>query len=223
MRAYQYIKDRVISGAFSPGMRLTEEQLASELGTSRTPVREAMKTLVSDGALLFKPNYGTFVGSWTADEIAHAFDLRVILESEITLLATERIADHDIRNLIAIQDELESRGCDFSDRNLDRISLLNRKFHQVIAEASEQKRMIAMLSNAIEMPISQQTFRRYTESQLRRSFAHHRELIEAFIVRDKAWAKDIMRCHIRAAKHARLDGEPKKLPDLKTVKGEGDS
>ena len=203
-QAYQYIKERVISGDFSPGMRLTEEQLAREIGASRTPIREALRLLMSDGFLLFKPNVGTFVRSWTPDEICEIFDLRIVLESEITRLAGLNITDAYIDQLCAIQNQLESHGVANSFGQLGHINKLNREFHRVIAEASKNTRLVGMLTNSIEVPIVQQTFRRYTPDQLRRSFQHHRELIDAFIARDPDWAHDVMSCHIRAAKHVLL-------------------
>lgn len=203
--AYAYIRDRVISGEFPPGSRLTEEQLARDLGASRTPVREAMRMLVSDGVLKFRPNYGTFVGAWSPEEVAQLFDLRVVLEAEITALASVRITADEVAALARTQDELEARGCDLSAPNLERIARLNRDFHRIVADASHNQRFIAMLANAIEMPIVQQTFRRYSPTQMARSFAHHRELIDAFKARDAAWARNVISCHILAAKHARLD------------------
>lgn len=206
-QAYQYIRERVISGAYAPGSRLTEEQLARELGVSRTPVREAVRQLAADGALVLKPNYGIFVGAWSRDEIAQLFDLRVMLESEITALAATNIGADQIEQLVVLQDELESRGCDLSSGNIERIAAHNREFHRVVAAASAKPRFVAMLANAIEMPIVQQTFRRYSTAQMARSFAHHRELIDAFRARDAAWARNVISCHIHAAKHARLDSE----------------
>jgi DNA-binding GntR family transcriptional regulator len=216
-QAYDHIRERVISGAFAPGSRLTEEQLARDLGVSRTPVREAMRMLVADGALVLKPNYGTFVGAWNREEIAQLFDLRVMLESEITALAATSIGNGEIDQLVALQDELESRGCDLSFANLERIARHNREFHRIVATASAKPRLVAMLANAIEMPIVQQTFRRYSPAQMARSFAHHRELIDAFRAHDPAWARNVISCHIHAAKHARLDGDAVPAPEPATA------
>ena len=63
-----------------------------------------------------------------------------------------------------------------------------------------------MLAKAIEVPIVQQTFRRYSARHLARSFGHHRELIDALRERDGAWAKSVMASHIHSAKHS-LIGE----------------
>jgi DNA-binding GntR family transcriptional regulator len=201
---YSSLKERLAHGEFAPGLRLTEEQLARELGTSRTPVREAMRRLVADGLLQFRPNYGTFVGTWTARDVQQLFDLRTMLESEVAAAAAPVIADAVIDQLEVVQEQIEAQSDDIRGLNLERIDPLNRQFHRLIAEAANNPRLVAMLTNAIEAPIVRQTLRRYTQPQLRRSFTHHRELIDAFRARDAAWAHDTMSCHVRAAKFALL-------------------
>jgi DNA-binding GntR family transcriptional regulator len=203
-QAYAYVRERVISGDFAAGMRLTEWQIADALGTSRTPVREAMRRLVGDGILRFQPNYGTFVGSFTAKEIGELFDLRALLESEVAGAAARSISDEQIERLKAMQDSIEERGIDLGRENIERIAAHNREFHRIIAQASDSPRMVKMLTDAIEAPVVQQTFSRYTAAQLQRSFHHHRELIDAFSARDTAWARDTMSCHVRAARFAML-------------------
>ena len=203
-QAYAYVRERVISGDFAAGMRLTEWQIADALGTSRTPVREAMRRLVGDGILRFQPNYGTFVGSWTAKEIGELFDLRALLESEVAGEAARCISDEQLGRLKALQDRIEERGIELGRDNIERIAGHNREFHRIIAEASDRPRTVKMLTDAIEAPVVQQTFARYTAAQLQRSFHHHRELIDAFSARDTAWARDTMSCHVRAARFALL-------------------
>lgn len=203
-QAYSYVRERVISGDFAAGTRLTEWKIADALGTSRTPVREAMRRLVGDGFLRFQRNYGTFVGTWTAKEIGDLFELRALLESEIARAAAGRISVDQIQRLTALQAQIEERGADLDRDNLTRIATLNREFHRVIAQASDSPRMVEMLTNAIEAPVVQQTFRRYSEGQLQRSFHHHRELIDAFRAGDTSWARDTMSCHVRAARFAML-------------------
>lgn len=203
-QAYSYVRERVISGDFAAGTRLTEWKIADALGTSRTPVREAMRRLVGDGFLRFQRNYGTFVGTWTAKEIGDLFELRALLESEIARAAAGRISVDQIQRLTALQAQIEERGADLDRDNLTRIATLNREFHRVIAQASDSPRMVEMLTNAIEAPVVQQTFRRYSEGQLQRSFHHHRELIDAFRAADTSWARDTMSCHVRAARFAML-------------------
>lgn len=207
-RIYNAIKEQIIEGRYPPGARITEQQVAAEFNSSRTPVREAMRLLVADGFALFKPNSGTVVREWTREQVREVFELRVLVESEVAAAAAQHITDEEVAQLLALQDGIESEGTSTRPDNISRIGRLNREFHRVLAQASRNERLVAMLASAIEMPIVQQTFRRYTPHQLQRSFAHHRELIEAFAARDAAWARAVMSSHIHAAKHTLLGGAP---------------
>ena len=207
-QAYSYVRERVISGDFAAGTRLTEWQIADALGTSRTPVREAMRRLVGDGFLRFQRNYGTFVGTYTAKEIGELFDVRALLESEVAGAAARGISAMQLERLTILQAQIEEAGRRSGPRNnLARIATLNRDFRLVVAQASDSPRMVNMLTNAIQAPVVQQTFGRYSEGQLQRSFHHHRELIDAFRTGTASWARDAMSCHVRGRtfRDARLD------------------
>ncbi len=206
-RIYQKIKDQIIEGRYPPGMRITEQNIAAEFSLSRTPVREALRMLAADGFLIFTPNSGTVVREWVPEQVRELFDLRSLIESDIARLASQKISAKEIDTLKALQDLIESQGTLATNGNANRISPINREFHQVIAQAARNERLILMLSSTIEIPIVQQTFRRYSEKELRRSFSHHRELIDAFHARDSVWAKSVMICHIHSAKHILLGQE----------------
>jgi DNA-binding GntR family transcriptional regulator len=203
-RIYGAIKEQIIDGRYAPGSRITEQNVAAQFNTSRTPVREAMRQLVADGFALFKPNSGTVVRQWSADEVRQIFELRVFIESEIAGYAATQISAAEIAQLGRIQEDIESSGVDTGAANLARIGPLNREFHRAIAHASHNERLVSMLASAIEVPIVQQTFRRYSPQRLARSFGHHRELIDAFSAHDGAWAKSVMSSHIHSAKQALL-------------------
>ena len=208
VQALQYIKQRVMAGDFAPGSRLTEEGLARDLGLSRTPVREAMRTLVADGFLRFKPNSGTFVAEWSDEDIRQIFDLRTILEGQIAEAAATHMGPAEVASLQALQDRMDDAAADAGEAALQRRSALNREFHALIAAASGRTRLAAALECAIFMPIVQQTFRRYSPQEADRSLAHHRELIDAFRARDPMWARAVMTSHIRAAMYTLVRETP---------------
>jgi DNA-binding GntR family transcriptional regulator len=203
-RIYAAIKEQIIDGQYAPGARITEQNVAAAFSSSRTPVREAMRQLVADGFALFKPNSGTVVRQWTSEQMREIFDLRALIESEIAGLAALRIGNPEIDALVSLQDAIEAQGADLSADNTIRIGRLNREFHNVMARASHNERLVAMLAAAIEAPLVQQTFRRYSTAQLERSFGHHRELIDAFRANDDSWAKCVMGSHIHSAKQTLL-------------------
>ncbi len=207
-RIYGAVKQQIIEGRYAPGARITEQQVAAEFNTSRTPVREAMRLLVADGFAVFKPNSGTVVREWSREQMREIFDLRVLIESEIAATAALHITDDELAELMRLQDEIESHGDRGRRESASRIGPLNREFHRVIAQASRNERLASMLASAIEMPIVQRTFGRYSRRQLERSFGHHRELIDAFAAHDAAWARAVMSCHIHSAKQAMLEEPP---------------
>lgn len=204
-RIYGAIKEQIIDGRLAPGSRITEQNLAAQFSTSRTPVREAMRQLVADGFALLKPNSGTVVRQWSSQEVRQLFDARVLIESEIAGHAAVHITPAEIADLLELQAQIESGGTDVSAANTLRIGPLNRDFHRILARASRHERLVAMLANTIDIPIVQKTFRRYSQERLARSFSHHRELIEALSVHDAAWARSVMSSHIHSAKQTLLE------------------
>lgn len=204
-RIYGAIKEQIIDGRFAPGARITEQNIAAQFSTSRTPVREAMRQLVADGFALFKPNSGTVVRQWSSQEVRQLFDLRVLIESKIAGHAAVHITPTEVAELLDLQAQIESGGVDVSAANTLRIGPLNREFHRILAQASHHDKLVAMLANTIEVPIVQRTFRRYSPERLARSFSHHRELIEALTVHDDAWASAVMSSHIHSAKQTLLE------------------
>jgi DNA-binding GntR family transcriptional regulator len=203
-RIYEVIKERIIDGTYRPGQRLTEQSFADEFEASRTPVREAIRLLASEGYVLFKPNSGSIVRTWSAEQILEIFRLRATLEAEICGYAALYIEADQIEQLRILQDAIELKGTDNSEANTSRVGPLNRAFHDLIAQASRQERMVSMLAKAIEVPVVHRTFRSYSSEQMQRSFYQHRELIDAFKAKDREWAVSVMRCHIHAAKNAIL-------------------
>lgn len=211
-RIYAVIKERIIDGTYHPGQRLTEQSFADEFEASRTPAREAIRQLASEGYVVFRPNSGAIVRSWSETELLEIFRLRARLEADICGNAALHINAEQIGRLCLIQDAIEREGTDNSEANTTRVSRLNREFHDLIALASLQVRMVSVLARAIEVPVVHRTFRSYSPQQMQRSFSQHREMIDAFKAHDHDWAVAIMRCHIHAAKNAIL--QPNKAPAM---------
>jgi DNA-binding GntR family transcriptional regulator len=201
---FAVVRERIIDGTYGPGMRLTEQSFADEFATSRTPVREAMRMLAAEGYVDFKPNSGTVVRSWTLEQIVEIFQLRATLEGEICGHAALHITQEQIAQLQVLQERIEQNELDSAESNATRVGKLNRQFHDLIAAASRQGRMVAVLAKAIEVPIVHRTFRSYDAKQMQRSFLQHRELIDAFLAHDQDWARSVMQSHIHAAKNAIL-------------------
>ena len=83
--------------------------------------------------------------------------------------------------------------------DVDRITELNNRFHRLILEGSNNRRLGSVVSSVVQVPLVWQTFSHYSDADLRRSLAHHHELVAALSVGDADWAESVMRSHIRAA------------------------
>src|SRR5210317_1396480 len=96
---YNHLKSDVLSGHFNPGERLTEEHLASGLGVSRTPVREALHKLASEGLIQPLESRGFCVAPDSREDIEDVFDIRAALEGYAIRIVCEYISDPDIKKL----------------------------------------------------------------------------------------------------------------------------
>lgn len=104
---FRVIEDALLSGALRPGERLVEAELARRAGTSRGPVREAIRRLIGEGVLVHIPSRGTFVARWTPQQVEEAYSLRAVLERLAVQEAMKRISEEDLAQLQAVIDEME--------------------------------------------------------------------------------------------------------------------
>lgn len=211
-RAYSAIREIIVSGRVGPGGRLREGEISLELGVSRTPVREAIRRLAAQGFVDFVPNKGALVASWNEQELADILELRVLLESHAAHRAASRISENHIERLEELAAAMEAhvgRPIEVTDF---RIAQLNNDFHRLILEASNSRLLSTTVQGALHVALVHRTFRRYSEREMQRSFAHHRELIDAMRAGDGDWAESVMRSHIRAARDILLAGREQLPP-----------
>ena len=206
--AYIWIRGRILSGEFGAGMHLKEERIAQQSKVSRTPVREALRRLSNEHYVKFTPNQGAFVATWADDEVDDIFELRTMLEGYSALRAATRITDEAIDDLIQCADEIEKLCVQHSPQNHRKTIKYNHRFHSIIIEEANSNRVNKMLSWLVEVPMLLKTIDRYTDADIERSNHHHRELIEAFKVRNGRWAQSVMESHLRAAHHIYTSNQP---------------
>jgi DNA-binding GntR family transcriptional regulator len=194
------VRELILHGDFPPGARLGEVELAERLGVSRTPVREALTRLAAEGLVEIAPNRGAKVSSWSVAELEAVFDLRAVLEPRITALAVPRADEEDIAALDSLAREMAEIGNPGPDQDLDALVLLNREFHGRLVTLAESPALAAALAGVVHAPIVLRNFHTYDDAALRRSLAHHIEIVAALQARDPDWAAAVMTAHIRNAR-----------------------
>lgn len=195
--AAELIRGAIVDGRLEPGRRLKEEELARELGISRTPVREALLLLQTEGLILSEPNRGATVRVYGWEEIEDTYELRAILEGHAARRAASRISGDDVRRL----DESNRR---FSAlRAADDLADLiaeNLTFHTIILDAAASERLAQMVRTAIELPLVYKTYNWYSAEQKRISEHYHQQLARALGAHDPDRAELIMKEHVFEAR-----------------------
>lgn len=200
-RAYDWIRDQILSGHYAAGSHLREEHIAEEAKVSRTPVREALRRLSNEHFVKFLPNQGAFVTKWEDDDVQVIFELRCMLEGYSAYRAATRITDEAIAELQSCADAIESLCETHSQENHRKTIKHNHRFHSIIFDAASSGRINQMLSWLVEIPMMLKTIDRYNDEDVERSNHHHRELIRAFKAHDPDWARSVMESHLRAARN----------------------
>jgi DNA-binding GntR family transcriptional regulator len=195
-RALTELRELILGGALDPGARLGEVELAERLGVSRTPVREALSRLAAEGLVEVVANRGARVATWTVAELEGVFDLRISLEPRLTAFAVPNATAADVAELAELAHRMVEVGSPGPGQDLDALVPLNRAFHDRLVALAGHPTLAAALAAAIHPPIVRRNFSTYDAESLRRSLAHHVEIVAAVRAGDPGWARAVMTAHI---------------------------
>jgi len=138
---FDVLHEKIISGTYKPGDWLRQDDIATQLGVSMTPVREALDLLVSAGVAERVPYRGVRVREMSTKDVVEAYGLRLILEAVIAQEAARNITDEQIQALERMLDQMKTHGTlkEMSDERK-----LSREFHSAIAAASKNELLIKL-------------------------------------------------------------------------------
>jgi len=195
--ATELIRAAIVEGRLQPGQRLKEEELARELGISRTPVREALLFLQAEGLVESEPNRGATVRAYATAEIEDMYELRALLEGHAAHRAATRISEGDLGRLRESNERFGKLRA--ADDVLDLVRE-NLVFHNTVLEAAGSERLASMVRKVIELPLVYKSFYWYSPEQKLISDHYHRELTRALEARDAERAELIMKEHVFEAR-----------------------
>ena len=198
---YESLRDAISDGRFGIGERVREEEIARNLGVSRTPVREALQRLQQRGLLVFGTGRGLVVAQLSQHQVLQLYAMREILEGSAARFAAQHADATDIAILYRLQKEL-------AESKPDPLLLvtLNRRFHQAIHEAAHNQYLLQtldMLHDSMAL-LHNATFR--VPSRRAESDEEHRRIVVAIEKRDPDAAEDAAREHVRQAQRTRFEG-----------------
>ncbi|EKN65636.1 GntR family transcriptional regulator [Neobacillus bataviensis LMG 21833] len=145
---YNHIKTAILARKLAPGKQLVENRISDTLKVSRTPIRNALKNLASEGLVDIVPNKGAFVTSPTLDEIIQAYELRGNLEFIAASKSMDYLTEKDFST---IRENIEKEKLALADKNTETFVKVNKDFHLAITEKCNNK----FLNEFIERLITQ--------------------------------------------------------------------
>jgi DNA-binding GntR family transcriptional regulator len=201
-RVYEYLKSAILSGRFNPGKRLTEEHLAKELGVSRTPIREVLHKLESEGLIKPGKKRGFIASVDSRDEIEDLFDMRASLEGYALKLACGTISDGTLKELDGFIKKAEDA---LKRKKIDQIFKWNTCFHDALHDLVAHKpRFHRLITNMRKYVLRYRKGTLYYLNGARRTIDGHRKIMMALRLRDPDLCERIMREHIQEAKEDAL-------------------
>ncbi|MBN2021771.1 MAG: GntR family transcriptional regulator [Pirellulales bacterium] len=207
-QAYSHIHDRIASGGLRPGSVVSELSLAKEIGISRTPVREAIRQLQTEGLVEQVPRYGTIVRTPRRRELIELFQLREALESFAASLAAATILPEDLGLLerlcqqhADVARELEASGRRALDGDMVRRFLAaDMAFHMLLIRAAGNGRIMKLVNDShVLMKVFASKQQDYDLGLVIGAHQVHRQILDAVRRRDGESAREIMARHIRAS------------------------
>lgn len=191
-KIYERLRAEILSCALPPGAEISETELAVRFEVSKTPVREALATLRTEGLVRTFPRRGYQIVPITFSDMNELFDVRTILEAGAAELAARRITDAELDQLTRLADVVYDRS---EQPSLKRFIQANKDFHAAIAQASGNERLYQMLVKQIDE--LERFF--YLGARLRdvnkETQDDHQEIVQVLRARDPAAARAIMIKH----------------------------
>lgn len=174
---------------------MPEVNIAAEMGVSRTPVREALRRLASEGLVMIIPNSGARLASPSRKEMENTYVVREALECLAVGLAAENITERSIRRL---EDTIAEEVRAFEEKNLELYLEVNEEFHRIIADSSGNRVLSEYIENILARTNAYVMFYDpFYDIEDNPSIDQHKEIVKALKMRDKAKAVELMREHLK--------------------------
>ncbi|SFI09190.1 GntR family transcriptional regulator [Modicisalibacter xianhensis] len=215
-----YLREHIVMDHFQPGQRLPERTLAEKLNVSRTPMREALKILATEGLVVISPHRGAVVADVSAEDMKEKAHVLSILEQAAAELACSRATDDDIAELQALHYEMKAA---FLRRDRQNYFRLNQEIHNRIVSLSGNSSLVEIHRN-----LSRQLYRvRYLSNQKNDKWsvamAEHEAIMAALEARDGERIGKELRNHLGKTwmKYAQEESSPQaEQPELGSHSGQ---
>ena len=187
------LRSMIAGGVLSPGSWVDEQKLAEELGVSRTPFREAIRILASEGLLRIEPRRGCYVTELTEKDLDEIFPLMAMLEGRCAYEAAERASGAQLQSLENLHNKLKVYA---ADKKIDQYYSTNREIHVAIQTLAGNEWLTHMVHDLRRILNLSRHRSLHHKGRIEESCAEHLSIFEALKKRDAQSAEQLMKMHI---------------------------
>jgi len=193
------LRQRIFAHELTPGTWIDEQKLAEQYGISRTPLREALKVLASEGLVELKPRRGCYVTEISPQDLDDIFPLMAMLEGRCASEAVSRAGPEDIGTLREIHERLEQSA---REGKIDAFFEANQEFHRKIQELSGNRWLLSVIQDLRKVLKLSRLHSLSLEGRLQQSLEEHRTIMAAMEAGNPAAAENIMHDHLLSGRSA---------------------
>lgn len=187
------LREQIFAHELAPGSWLDEQNLAASFGISRTPMREAIKVLASEGLVTTKMNKGAYVTEVDRRDLEQIFTVLSLLEGQAAKETAIKATEDQLTQLDNLHHRLEKAA---ADRDIGQFFEINVKFHELIQEIAGNKWMNGVIEDLRKVLKLQRRDSLTRSGRLLSSLVEHREILQAILKRDPQASELVMRKHL---------------------------
>jgi DNA-binding GntR family transcriptional regulator len=187
------IQKMINKGLLVRGQKINEKALCESMGVSRTPVREALRLLKSEGLIDLIPHKGAYISQPCIEEINDMFEVMSVLEGTCARLAVTKMKEKDLQRIESLHEDLEEQ---YRNRNHEAYLKRNNVFHSFIQELAGNKVLNGVINGLRQKILLHRQRQLYQPERFDQSIKEHRDLLNAFRKKNPASAESLMQKHL---------------------------
>lgn len=196
------IRTLILRRELRPGERLVQTELAEQFGVSRTPIREALYKLASDGLITFSPHKGASVADFSLSELEGIYSIRIAIEGYGAYLAAENITDPDIDELEALLNQMKEM---FQQGDRWRLLVVNRQFYASLFAIAERPRLYELIMKHLDLADLYRRIAFAIDHYYRHTIADQEELLVKLRQRDPEAVERLTRIQLQKTLSSLVD------------------
>jgi DNA-binding GntR family transcriptional regulator len=187
------LRNLITRGDLAPGEKVPEKELCNQFGVSRTPLREALKVLASEGIVTLRPNRGAMVSALTVRELEEVFPVMGALEALSGEIACAHITDREIASIRKMHETMVGH---WKRRELQPYFRLNQQIHEAILEATRNETLKSIYRGLSGRILSARYIANMSPERWAKAVEEHEAILTALDARDGAGLSKILKAHL---------------------------